>query len=403
VRSSTLRRRRSARLVAACGTAGVLAASIVAPSPVAAQPTCPPSTKAEAPRPTEIPWHLRRMNPQSVWPLTRGGGVTVAVLDSGVTATHEFLEGRVAQGRDFGVLADHAGQCDAYYHGTMVAGIIAGRDGLDGVAARGIAPEATILPGRVTLDRSGDDELVRNVPGAVDWAVEQGADVINLSLTSPPNPALEEAVANAVANDVVLVAAIGNVERSEDGQLLDEQNPALAAYPGVIAVVAVDEAGNPSESPDTGGKMIIDVAAPGVDIWGPMPRGGYAMDTGTSFATPIVSGVAALVRAKHPDLTAEQVADRIIRTADRAPEERDIEVGYGVVNPYRAVTATLGTRPNPPADELALPPPEPDPLASARRIAAWAALCGVVIAGLLLLAPPAIRRGRERHWRPART
>lgn len=405
MRCFTIRRRRRARLAAVCGIAGILASTIVTISPAAAQPSCPPADLDEesvAERPTEVPWHLQRMNPQAVWPLTRGKGVTVAVLDSGVSATHELLAGRVIPGRDFGDLTDHAGQCDEYYHGTLAAGIIAGRDGLGGVAVHGIAPEATILPGRITRNDDDDQALVLTLPEAINWAVDEGADVINLSLTSSPNDALGDAIANAVANDVVLVGAIGNVIRNDAGELINEQTPEIAAYEGVIAVAAVDEDGNPVESPDTDGRFLIDVAAPGSGIWGPMPGSGYSEASGTSFATPIVSGVAALLRSYDPDLTAEQIADRITATADPPPDGRDLEVGYGVVNPYRALTATLGSRPNVPAEELALAPPQPDPLASARRTAAWAALAAVVVTGLLLLTPPAVRRGRERRWRPAR-
>lgn len=392
-------------MAAVCAIAGILAFSIVATSPAAAQPACPPPNLEEdsvAPRPTEVPWHLRRMNPRSVWPLTRGEGVTVAVIDSGVSGTHELLAGRVAPGRDFGGLPDRDGQCDRHHHGTAAAGIIAGRDGLEGVALHGIAPEATILPGRITLVDDDDELLQALLPPAITWAVEAGADIINLSLTSPPNQALEDAIATAVENDVVVVAAIGNVIRNDAGDLINEQTPEIAAYPGVIAVAALDEAGKPLESPDTDGRFLIDVAAPGSGIWAPMPGGGYARVNGTSFATPIVSGVAALLRSYDPDLTAEQVAERITATADRAPDGRNLEVGYGVVNPYRALTATLGSRPNVPAEDLALAPPRSDPLASARRTAAWAALAAVVVTGLLLLIPPAVRRGRERRWRPAR-
>lgn len=336
------------------------------------------------------------MDPQSVWPLTRGEGVTVAVIDSGVSASHDLLAGQVVAGQDF-VGTDNAGRCDGYYHGTAAAGIIAGKSGVQGVALHGIAPEAQILPVRIV---QADEEIPPDiVADAITWAVDAGADVINMSLTTTYSPELQAAVTNAAANDVVLVAAGGNILTDEDGGE-NAQPIGLAAQPGVIAVSGVNPSGEQSEQ--SVAHEFISVAAPGADVWAPMPNGEYAAVTGTSFATPIVSGVAALVRAYHRDMPAEQVAAQIIATADRPYDYRNNQVGYGVVNPYRAVTAVLGARPNVPTDELALPPREVDPLATARQVAAWAALAGVVTAALLLLAPPAIRRGRQRRWRPAR-
>ncbi|MEK8108396.1 S8 family serine peptidase [Micromonospora sp. M12] len=101
-----------------------------------------------------MPWALRRLEPTSAWPLSRGAGVTVAVIDSGVSATHPLLKGQVLEGRDFNYLAAKQGQCDEAGHGTLIAGIIAGREGT-GVPFSGIAPAARILPIRV-LPQLGD-------------------------------------------------------------------------------------------------------------------------------------------------------------------------------------------------------------------------------------------------------
>ncbi|HEX5594627.1 MAG TPA: type VII secretion-associated serine protease mycosin [Micromonosporaceae bacterium] len=344
--------------------------------------------------PTETPWPLRRLDPGAVWPLTQGEGVLVAVIDSGVSAAHPALSGRVRPGRDFD-LESRAGQCDEAGHGTLVAGIIAGRQDTD-VPFSGIAPEARILPVRVLRgDRKNDRD--ESIPGriarAIKWAVDEGAQVINLSLETFPTQALTEAVEYARKHDVVLIAAAGNQQSDEQ-----RNQPAYpAGYETVIAVAGIDEQGQHVESSISGD--YIDVAAPGIRIQGPAPQGsGYRTETGTSFATAYVSGVAALIRSRHPDLSADEVAERIKFTADSPPEGRNALVGYGVVNPYRAVTASLGSRPNPPIGTLEPPAEHVDSQASAKQIAAWAAPTGTLLAVLLLAAGPLLRRGRRRGW-----
>jgi type VII secretion-associated serine protease mycosin len=323
----------------------------------------------------------------------------VAVVDSGVSATHPLLRGQVRPGRDFNALPGNEGQCDAAGHGTIVAGIIAGREGT-GSPFTGIAPAARILPVRVLPDtrRTNDEGLPAQIGLAIRWAVDQGADVINLSLVTLPRPELAAAVEYALAKGVVVVAAAGN--RQEQQQDL----PAYpAAYPGVIAVAGVDAQGGHVGSSVSGD--YVDIAAPGLDIIGPAPRGqGYLAEPqgGTSFAAAYVSGVAALVRAAHPDLTPDGVAYRLTRTADNPPDGHNAEVGYGVVNPYRAVTSVLGTRSDPPPGALAAPAPPRDPLGWQRAVAVWVAAVGAVLAGALLAVRPILGRGRRRGWRPGR-
>ncbi|MFG1801782.1 type VII secretion-associated serine protease mycosin [Micromonospora carbonacea] len=384
------------RRVAPPVLAALIAAAVVPPAPASAAPTCGPTGN---PAPTEAPWALTRLDPASAWRVTRGEGVTVAVVDSGVSATHPLLRGQVRPGRDFNALPSNAGQCDAAGHGTIVAGIIAGRDGT-GSPFTGIAPAARILPVRVLPDtrRTNDEGLPAQIGLAIRWAVDQGADVINLSLVTLPRPELAAAVEYALAKGVVVVAAAGN--RQEQQQDL----PAYpAAYPGVIAVAGVDAQGGHVGSSVSGD--YVDIAAPGLDIVGPAPRGqGYLAEPqgGTSFAAAYVSGVAALVRAAHPDLTPDGVAYRLTRTADNPPDGHNAEVGYGVVNPYRAVTSVLGTRSDPPPGALAAPAPPRDPLGWQRAVAVWVAAVGAVLAGALLAVRPILARGRRRSWRPGR-
>ncbi|WP_433687867.1 type VII secretion-associated serine protease mycosin [Micromonospora carbonacea] len=384
------------RRVAPPVLAALIAAAVVPPAPASAAPTCGPTGN---PAPAEAPWALTRLDPASAWRVTRGEGVTVAVVDSGVSATHPLLRGQVRPGRDFNALPSNAGQCDAAGHGTIVAGIIAGREGT-GSPFTGIAPAARILPVRVLPDtrRTNDEGLPAQIGLAIRWAVDQGADVINLSLVTLPRPELAAAVEYALAKGVVVVAAAGN--RQEQQQDL----PAYpAAYPGVIAVAGVDAQGGHVGSSVSGD--YVDIAAPGLDIVGPAPRGqGYLAEPqgGTSFAAAYVSGVAALVRAAHPDLTPDGVAYRLTRTADNPPDGHNAEVGYGVVNPYRAVTSVLGTRSDPPPGALAAPAPPRDPLGWQRAVAVWVAAVGAVLAGALLAVRPILARGRRRGWRPGR-
>ncbi|MEV4655087.1 type VII secretion-associated serine protease mycosin [Micromonospora sp. NPDC049301] len=399
--SATDPSRRTGRSVRAVlsGTLAVLlgAALVVVPSPAAAAPpTCGPDGEATLP---EMPWALRRLDPASAWPLSRGAGVTVAVIDSGVSAIHPLLKGKVLEGRDFNGLPANQGQCDLAGHGTMVAGIIAGKDGT-GAPFSGIAPAARILPIRVLPDAKGtnDEALPGQIAAAINYAVDNGADVINLSLVTLPRPELEAAVENALAKRVVLVAAAGN--RQEQQQ---EKTAYPAAYPGVIAVAGVNEQGGHVGTSVSG--AYVDVAAPGLNIVGPAPGGnGYRAEPtgGTSFAAAYVSGVAALVRAAYPNLSPDQVAERLERTADNPPDGHNVEVGYGVVNPYRAVSSLLGTRTDPPAGALPAPARSADPLRWQRTAALWTAAVGALLAVLLLTARPILIRGRRRGWRPGR-
>ncbi|MDG4807473.1 type VII secretion-associated serine protease mycosin [Micromonospora sp. WMMD1120] len=394
--SATQPSRRTPRRVLSGAAAVLLGAGLLVPSPASAAPACGPAGTESL---TETPWALRRLEPSSAWPLSRGAGVTVAVIDSGVSATHPLLKGQVLEGRDFNNLPANQGQCDEAGHGTLIAGIIAGREGA-GVPFSGVAPAARILPIRVLpqLGDVSDEQLPAEIAAAIDWAVAQGADVINLSLTTIPQPELTAAVERALAKRVVLVAAAGN--RSENSQ----NRPGYpAAYPGVIAVGGVDEQGGHVGTSISGD--YVDIAAPGLNIVGPAPRGdGYRAvpDGGTSYAAAYVSGTAALVRAAYPQLTPQQVAERLERTADNPPEGHNADIGYGMVNPYRAVSSLLGTRANPPAGAIPAPAPRDDPLGWQRSVAVWAAVIGGLLTVLLLVVRPIVTRGRRRDWRPGR-
>lgn len=381
----------------------VAAVTLVVPAvPVAARaPGCGPTVSDPL---AEAPWPLQRLRPENAWPLSVGSGVTVAVVDSGVSTEHPTLAGKVQAGRDFlgGALSGSpAGTCDENGHGTLIAGIIAGRENTSaGYRFHGVAPAATIVPVRVLRDqrRSTEADLSDTIAEAVRWSVDQGgADVINLSLTTPPTPGLEQAIAYAIGRRVVVVAAAGNEGGGSGGGAVYP-----AAYPGVIGVAGVDEKDQHVSSSTPG--EFVDVAAPGDNIAGPSPAGGgylFTQEGGTSFAAAYVSGVAALIRGYAPDLTPDEVSRRITETADHPPQLWTREVGHGVVSPARAVGAL---RPGAvaAADGGRVPDPvrEVDPLASSKVVAGWVSGVGAVVALLALLSVPVVRRGRQRGWRP---
>ena len=235
--------------------------------------------------------YLAPIRVDRAWDVSKGSGVTVAVIDTGVDLNHPDLAGRLVAGRD--IANNDATPQDDVGHGTMVAGIIAAdRNNHRGVA--GIAPLANIMPIKVLGgDGSGDDT---DIAAGIDWARTHGADVINLSLGGPSTDVvLQQAVADAIAAGIVVVAAAGN-----DGA---ETVGYPASYPGVIAVSATTHTGALAAFSSYGAR--VDLAAPGLDITSTAlgSSEAYDVESGTSFSSPIVAGIAALVRAHNPAFT----------------------------------------------------------------------------------------------------
>ena len=275
------------------------------------------------------PWPLQRLLFEEIWKDTKGKGVRIAVIDSGVDKKNKQLASAVAKGRDFVESGD--GTKDPVGHGTKVAGIIAARP-KDGTGFKGIAPEATIIPIR-SHDAEGSGNVGRLVK-AINYAVDLKVDIINISQGAsaklPPGNALEKAVQRAVREDILIVASAGN--EGESGKV-KETYP--AAYDGVLGVAASDRNNERAWFSQPGD--FVDVAAPGVDIVSTVPKGGHCLDSGTSFAAPYVTGVAALVRAKHPTWTSQEVIWHLQETAERAQPDRNINIGWGVVDPMAAL------------------------------------------------------------------
>ncbi|GAB1694893.1 hypothetical protein KRM28CT15_66960 [Krasilnikovia sp. M28-CT-15] len=342
--------RRSLRRIVAAALAGlVTAGTCVAPAWAATTEVGHP---LETPAPwhgdsvRDEQWHLKTLNVANAWTYATGQGVTVAVVDSGVDARHVDLAGQVLPGLDL-VDPRGDGDTDLVGHGTTVSAIIAGHDDAAGVV--GIAPKAKILPVRV-LDEENryDDAMI--VAKGVRWAVDHGARVINLSLGgNGASAALAAALDYAFAKDVVVVACTGNASASPSSGVWYP-----AREPGVIAVAGMERDGNVLWSGSITGKETV-VSAPATHLVGARPDG-YWRVQGTSFAAPMVSATAALIRSRWPTMSAAEVINRIIRTAkDRGAPGRDTMYGFGMVDPAAALTAEVPWVANNPLDNT------PDP------------------------------------------
>jgi type VII secretion-associated serine protease mycosin len=327
-----------------------------------------PASQAGADGVRDNEWALAAMQVPQAWATTKGGGVTVAVLDTGVDPNHNDLSGQVTAGPDLAGGPAKLGDPYWGFHGTAMASDIAGHGhgsgGVDGVV--GVAPAARILSVRVIWDR--DDpirrmtESQRTAAGAqpgdpiaqgIRYAVDHGAQVVNMSLGETATSATrsaetDSAIQYAIAHGVVLIASEGN--SAETTNLT--QFP--AAYPGVIAVAASDRAGHRASFSTH--EWTTSVAAPGVGVVGAHVGGGYIVGDGTSPAAALVSGVAALVRAKYPQLTPAQVRQALERTASGATGYSE-DLGWGVVQAAAALrmAATMTPEPATPQPAAARP------------------------------------------------
>jgi type VII secretion-associated serine protease mycosin len=386
--------------VLALGQVAVLAtarpASALLASALPASASCPASLPATG-LDHAVPWPQKRLGLTQVWPVTQGQGITVAVVDTGVDGGQPFLKDAVLPGTDV-INGGGPASTDCDGHGTFVAGIIAGRR-LPGFGFEGVAPQATILP--IRQANTTTDGNATTLANGIRAAVDAHAQVVNVSIVAAvPTLELTEAVQYALAHDVVIVAAAGN-DFSQGNTI---QYP--AGLPGVLAVGAVDSTGQRASFSETGSN--IGVVAPGVDVLGP-GAGGPGLVTsqagGTSFAAPFVAGVAALVRAYHPKLSAAQVIARIEATADHPPGPLpSTSLGWGEINPYAAVTAVLPSEAGPvtaPAPgQVQLPASASPGNAAASGRAAIIGVTGVGMAALILASTAVVSRGRRRGWRP---
>lgn len=285
-----------------------------------------PSDSARADGIRDKQWYLQSLRISEAHAISTGSGVTVAVLDSGVFP-HQDLKANLLTGFDF-VTGKPGGQADKDGHGTNMAGIIGARGrGSNGVL--GIAPAVKLLPVKISDFGAVDSDVIAQ---AIDYAVAHKAEVVSVSNKAAPSIALLKAVKNANAAGVVVVGGAGNNGGTHLGY--------PAAAPGALGVGATDKQGKHWSKSDHGPELQI--CAPGVEIVSTGPSNKYFEADGTSESTAIVSGAVALVRAKFPQLSADEVIHRITATADdNGPPGRDDDCGFGELNIVKALTADV--------------------------------------------------------------
>lgn len=417
-----LNHRRLRRLV---GTAAAtLAFAVVSPASMAtaAVPSAGAADQCTFPgkRYEGRPWALQRVLLDELWKQSRGKGVRVAVIDTGVDVKNRQLAPAVdvKKGRNFlpPDLKDDQGNkiargredgtTDVVGHGTKVAGIIAARPA-KGTGFVGLAPEATIIPIQQNdAEGHGDTDTLAD---AINYAANEAkADVINISQDTV-NPVtatseLKRAVDNALAKEIVIVASAGN-----DGLDGNVKKTYPASYAGVLAVAASDRNNERAAFSQSGD--FVDVAAPGVDMVSTVPGGGHCADNGTSFSAPYVAGVAALIKSKHRNWTQEQITAQIMQTAERSIPGHDRLVGWGVVDPVRALTEDDRPIESPmPSNEgsgrakaptVAQLPLGETPQERAVRLGTYVVVGSLVLVAVIAGGAVAMREGRRRAggWR----
>lgn len=413
---SGTRRRWCSRLGLALLAAGLLLAGPAPAAAIGSTGTAPPAAPGPTPvgpRPpdpnrecvvggediVEVPAPQRRLDAEGAWELSRGEGVTVAILDSGVDPTHPQLRGQVGIGVDVAV-PGFTGNADCVGHGTAMAGLVAGLP-LEGIGLHGIAPAARILPVRVLAD---DLETTPSVLAAgIRAALRAGAGIVLVTVSTPFESApLEAAVDAAEAANVLVVAP---------AELAAPEAPTYAfpgAYPTVLAVGAVDGA-EAAMDRALDAEPVVDLVAPATGVVAPLPRRGHTGElAGAAPAAAYVAGVAALVRSAYPDLTVEQLRRRLELTADHpGTQAPDPLLGWGVVNPRLALSVVIPAEAgeSPPTQPAAVveppsPPALPDRTAADRAL--WIFGTAAILAVALLIAVMVIPRGRRLGWRPHR-
>ncbi|WP_329378636.1 type VII secretion-associated serine protease mycosin [Streptomyces sp. NBC_01351] len=354
------------------------------------------------------PWALQRLLLDELWVQTKGkdkkgNSIRVAVIDTGVDRANPQLADAVdpGAGKDF-IDPKGDGTNDTIGHGTKVAGLIAARP-KEGTGFVGLAPEATIIPIRQNDGQGKGNAL--SLSQAIDHAVAKGAQVINISQDTDvpmlPDSELGKSVQKAIDAKVVVVASAGN-----DGVSGEKRKTYPAAFPGVLAVGASDRNNERAAFSQPGD--FIGIAAPGVDMVSTVPGFGQCIDNGTSFSAPYVAGVAALLRAEHEDWSVQQIVWQIQNTAERSVKGRDDYVGWGIVDPVRALTQDRE------APKAPVPDPGPPPAAAPEaaelaltetaqerdeRLGTYALGIGAVLIAVIAGTATVLREARSRRRR----
>lgn len=417
------------RVVSGLAVAGLLAVTSLGSGVASAVPMASMGSMAQprCAKPTgvytdAVPWAQRLVEADRIWPLSTGIGQTVAVVGTGVDdANAQFAPGQVRAPVDLlgggGGSADEdedseeseedtggvGTDCDG--RGTFAAGIVAAQPDPSTTFA-GMAPGVRVLPVRYTqaTGNSAGGGDPNQLAAAIVQAVRAKATVILVVVPSEvDSPALRSAVAQANSSGAVVVSPAVATQAGEQSY--------PTAIPGVVGVGAVNAAGEPVQS-ELGDHIAI--AAPGDGLVGTSAgAGGNVGHTwpvkDPSFAASYVAGAIALLRSYRPELNPQQVIDRLTLTANRAPSGgRDPRLGWGVLDVYAVVSAELPTGPAVALAGPAVGPAKVTPMAAVEkpRDQSWVAGIVVVFGVLVAIAAwaiaAAVRRGRERQWRPGR-
>ncbi len=289
-------------------------------------------------------WWLEELGPE-VGQTLGGQGVVVAVIDTGIDASHPDLIDVVVGGADFSGVGTPDGLTpvgSSPFHGTMVASLISGQGKQSG-GVIGVAPGAKLLSVSVGLGVAGSDTDTQ-IAAAVNWAVDQGVDVINLSLSRNSSSwpkSWDEAFLNAFENDVVVVAASGNDITG------NSQPGAPATIPGVLSVTGLDSSFEGRQVAGSSG-LGVALSAPGFELYGSYPGGKIAKWSGSSAAAPLVSGLVAIMRQQDPEASANDIIFRLISTASDFGEVGfDQTYGFGFPNLTAALASDLTASTNP--------------------------------------------------------
>lgn len=357
----TMTRTSIRRVVALLGCGALATGLALSGAPAVAAPTASPTpitlTPAEAAvlGKDDVRQHeywLTDYRIVDAWKQSTGSGVTVAVIDTGVDGTHPDLVDNVLEGYD----ASGEGSPNGWQglgvepmHGTEVASLIAGHghnvSGIPKIAGQpgkpagviGVAPDAKILPISLNMVSNAEKSIDEQIPAAVRYAVDHGAQVINLSIGSNKTTwpkSWDDAFAYAEEKGVVVVASAGN-----RGSGITQVG-APATIPGVLTVGGVDRQREASKGSSTQG-ISIGVTAPSNDMIAAAPGNKYMIWSGSSASAPLVSGLAALIKSKYPNLSAAQIIQRITESADdTGAAGRDPVYGFGIINPLMALDSS---------------------------------------------------------------
>jgi subtilisin family serine protease len=295
-------------------------------------------------------WVLDAISAPAAWQVTKGQGIVVAVIDSGVDPNVSDLTGSVITGPNLTGVNTSPSNAGWGVHGTWMASLIAGHGHAGGGSGIiGVAPESRVLSIRVVTDKAdpgyeqyqqeSDSRVQQSLASAISYATTHGASVISMSLGyGSPSAVVRSALQNALNHGVVVVASSGNSGDSVGARSGQAPYSFPADYPGVLGVAAVSRTGSAANF--SSDNLSVQVGAPGVDVPAQGRDGQYWLVSGTSPACALTAGVAALIKAEHPHLAPALVVRAITSSAQNRPAGGyDDEIGFGTVDAAAALTA----------------------------------------------------------------